>query len=176
MRRLALLLMVAAGIGVGHTATYALFPHHGDSHALAHAYPQQFASGAGIALLGLLLWSALQHARGHEPHVSARTVVLWQVGGFAALELGERLVSSGITLQEPALWVGLVLQAAVALVLRYGFVLLPRMVVAAFTGRPRAVRLPGRILSAMPRACAPARSSLVAGAAGPRAPPAGSSI
>ena len=175
MRRLALLMMVAAGVGVGHTATYAFFGHH-DAHGLAHAYPIELALAAAAVLLAVLLWSVVQHVRGRHTTFAVSTLLLCQVGGFAALETGERLAAAGLALDEPALWVGLVLQAAVAVALRHGFAVLPRLVAAAFSRRRHPLHISRSVAAPRPASLAVLRGTRVAGVAGPRAPPAAISL
>lgn len=173
MRRTAALVLAVGGIALGHTVTYSLLPDQGQAHAVAHAYPQQFAAAALVSLVVLLLWWSVQEARGRSHTLCGFRLVAAQLAGFAALEIGERALVADVAavLEQPALWFGLVVQAAVAVILRQGFQSLPRLVAGALA-RPRDVppiERPGNVFAFTPFRRPTCDYS--GSAAGPRAPP-----
>lgn len=113
---------VPSAIALGHLGAYALA--HPDPTQRAHAlvgHGHLWAIVAIGAVSGLVGLAALAHARSLDRRLAPRRGRLAALGalGFWVVEVGERTVHGGVdTLaSEPALWWGLVLQAAVAAVL-----------------------------------------------------------
>ena len=173
MRRWVFLALAAGGIAAGHTVTYALLPGHEHAGALAHTHLQEFGAAAAVSLLALLLWSTAREVRGHSSRVPGRWLVVAQVGGFGALEIAEAAGTSHLSgaLDEPALWLGLGLQALVATILRRGFERIPQLLATAVVGfASGSLPTPGfqPPIAAEPRFAVAFATS----ANGPRAPPA----
>lgn len=113
---------VPSAIALGHLGAYALA--HPDPTQRAHAlvgHGHLWPIVAIGALSGVFALAALAHARSLDRRLAPRRGRLAALGalGFWVVEVGERTVHGGVdTLaSEPALWWGLVLQAAVAAVL-----------------------------------------------------------
>ena len=131
--RLALLVLVPAGVLASHGLAYQLVAHHHE--AGLHHYLAPVAAVAGpLTLLG---WVWVVTRATATPLPSPARVAVWQLGGFLAMETAERLVAGEgvLGLADAPVIVGLLLQAIVAAVL----VATTRVARAALT-RPRRSR------------------------------------
>lgn len=116
-------LLVPAGVALGHVGAYRLAYHdHGVRHAAlaGHGYFKSLAVAAALCGVGALLRAVLCERRRRTRRLSVGVLAAMQVAAFTVLEAGERvLAGQGISsaLSEPAVWVGLVAQLCVAGVL-----------------------------------------------------------
>ncbi len=126
MRRLAAVAALAAnGVVAGHALAYALA--HSDpvrrAEALdGHGYLPALAAALLPAGVGALVWLT-RHRRPGRPLVPVATLAAAQVVAFAALETAERALAGRdplAVLGEPAVVMGLVLQAPLALLVVTG--------------------------------------------------------
>lgn len=121
--------LALAGVGLGHVGEYLLLaPHHHERHELlartGHQYlPAALSAAAFAALVAVTLMFLLALGRGmgklglrRSPLQWSRAVPAAQVLAFAALEVGERLVS-----HAPLNDIALVLAVGVPLQLLVGF-------------------------------------------------------
>lgn len=118
-----------AGVALTHTLTYALLPQ-ADAHAGVgvHLEPGALAVAGVATLLGLLVMACGHAVRGGSAPLRPRGLVAVQLLAFAALEGAEHVVAAGSlagVANEPALWLGLLLQIAVAMVLLQGLEWIP---------------------------------------------------
>jgi len=124
-RRVVAALLVPLGVVASHTIAYLLaHPEAGDrARALGsvhgHLVPLALVGAASVVVAALAAGDA--GYRGRRLPVTAGQLAACQVLVFAAMELGERVADgAGVSaaLREPAVWIGLVVQVAVALVAR----------------------------------------------------------
>jgi len=95
-----------------------------------------------LAALTPLVRAVMLARKGEQLPVNSMCVAWLQVGAFTALEVVERLAASGTAvglLHEPAVWVGLVAQVAVARVLCLGLRWVPRLAALWLRSAPRPV-------------------------------------
>lgn len=124
-RQVVAALLVPFGVVASHTISYLLaHPGAGDrARALGsvhgHLAPLALVGAASVIVAALAAGDA--GYRGLRLRVTAGQMAAGQVVAFAGMELGERLVDgAGVSaaLREPAVWIGLVVQLAVAFVAR----------------------------------------------------------
>jgi hypothetical protein len=178
-------LAAAAGVVVAHAVDYlVLFPAAGPREAYLHSTGHGYWSvavavatgAAALAVLCVAASAALRVVRGTRgrPPTRFRSLVVWQMAAFVALEAGERGlagVSAGSVLHGRELWLGLLLQLPVAALI----VWLLRGVdhaAGALAARVRwpGVRRPSPVLT--PAVIAAPPRLLLASSVRPRGPPA----
>lgn len=120
LERGVVLLLVPAGVALGHVGAYQLvYRDHGVRHAALadHHYFQSFAVAAAVCGVVALL-RAVGGERGRRTgRLPVGVLTVTQMAVFAALEVGERLLAGrGLpsAVSEPAVWVGLAVQVGVA--------------------------------------------------------------
>lgn len=153
LERWVVLLLVPAGVVLGHVAAYQLVYHdHEARHgALAgHGYFRSFAMAAAVCGLAALVRAVVGERRRRARRASVRALAAMQLAAFTALEVGERLLAgraASNALSEPAVWVGLLAQLCAAVLLA---------AVVRWLGPLLAGLLPSTpALGALPSACAP---------------------
>jgi hypothetical protein len=170
VHRLLTLLLVPAGVALGHGVGY--LTDHGHA-AAAHSYFPLFALTGLVIAVGVFAAAVVIERRGAAVAVDRRLLLTAQVGGFLGLEAVERAVAGlpvDAVLFERAVVVGVLAQAVVAALLALAVRTVPRLLAALVDPAPLALSAPVVVLlrgaNAVRRVVpAPARPSA------PRAPP-----
>jgi hypothetical protein len=115
--------LAGGGMLLAHWLAYVLA--FGDPHARAHILAQSghsywiYAAAVGLAAATLGFGSLVRNLNPHKRGISLGTrLAMFQVAGFVALEAAERLATGHALVEvftEPGLWIGIVVQVALAL-------------------------------------------------------------
>ncbi|HUH08522.1 MAG TPA: hypothetical protein VML96_12055 [Egibacteraceae bacterium] len=171
------ILVVPAGVVLGHLAAYGLAHPHAaarDEALAGHGHFTQLALAAVVLGLVGAGWAAVRDRRGRPVDLNWRRLAAWQLIGFAGLEVGERVIGglgAAAAAGEPALWIGLAAQLPSAALVAIAVRAFP-MLAAAVAG-PIASLLPWRPpgVPIAPMCAARGRTDRRGRPAIPRAPP-----
>lgn len=178
MRWLPTLVLVPAGMALGHVGGYGLaYPDAEVRRAVlaGHGYLPPVAVAALVLAVAVIVGAAVAERRGRPVPVSLLLLTGAQTALFVALEAVERLIHGGQVhglLGDPAIWLGLVVQAASAWWLTTTVRWAPRLTTAFFP-KQRAGGVPpaDRRIRFQPPDASPLASATRRGPQAPRAPP-----